>query len=147
VSQIITDVSTTIINGTYCCPICCKGTPHTHSRERWIGVDFDGTIAYNVIERSDPYEVGKPIYEMIYRVRDWLAKGYTVKLLTARMNELSSTGQRRDVEKMRSILEAWCKEHVGQVIECTNAKDGWMEVLWDDRAVQVKPNTGVPICE
>lgn len=128
--------------GTYCCPICTKDTPHTHSKQYWIGVDLDGTLAYTIPNRTDPYHIGEPIPSMVNRVKDWIAKGYTVKLLTARMNLHSSTGYTRDLEKMREILEQWCQQHIGTVIECVNSKDGWMEVLWDDRAVSVAPNTG-----
>jgi hypothetical protein len=122
-----------------------KGTPHTHSHGKWIGVDFDGTLAYSVPNRTDAYVLGEPIPAMIYRVQDWLSKGYTVKLLTARMNKQSSTGITRDVGKMKLLLEEWCIKHVGKALECTNAKDGWMEVLWDDRAVGVVPDTGNPV--
>jgi len=130
------------MNGTFCCPICTKDTPHTHSKDRWIGVDFDGTLAYTIENRTSPYELGEPIPEMVNRVIDWIHKGFTVKILTARMNIKSSTGHDRDINKMRSLLEQWCYTYIGKVLECTNAKDGWMEVLWDDRAVQVIPNTG-----
>ena len=128
--------------GTFCCPICLKSTPHTHSTDRWIGVDFDGTIAFNVLNRTDPYVLGEPIPEMVNRVKDWIAKGFTVKLLTARMNVRSSTGTNRDICKMNLLLRAWCLKHIGVELECTNSKDGWMEVLWDDRAVTVTPNSG-----
>lgn len=116
------------------CTICLKDMPHSHSTLHWIGVDFDGTLAYTIKNRTDPYQVGEPIPEMINRIKDWVLKGFTVKLLTARMNKLSSTGH-----------EDWCNKHLGFKLECTNAKDGWMEVLWDDRAIQVLPDTGMPI--
>ena len=132
------------MNGAYNCPICMKSTPHTHSKDKWIGVDFDGTLAYNIENRTSPYELGEPVPEMVNRVKDWIAKGFTVKILTARMNKKSSTGHERDIEEMRHLLWEWCIKHIGEVLECTNAKDGWMEVLWDDRAVGVIPNTGIP---
>ena len=81
---------------------------------------------------------------MVNRVKDWISRGFTVKLLTARMNVKSSTGVNRDICKMNTLLREWCLEHIGTVLECTNAKDGWMEVLWDDRAVSVIPDTGLP---
>jgi hypothetical protein len=127
---------------TFTCTICNNHIPHVHSKDYWIGVDFDGTLAYTVPNRTDPYQLGEPIPTMIDRVRDWLAKGYTVKLLTARMNYMSSTGYARDIPKMRALLEQWCQIHIGTVIECVNHKDGWMEVLWDDRAVSVDKDTG-----
>ena len=138
----MTEIYSTV--GTFRCPICMKDYPHSHPYSRWIGVDFDGTVAYNVKNRTSPYELGLPIPAMVNRIRDWLYKGYNVKLLTARMNKKSSTGVERDVDKMRKLLEGWCEEHIGVPLECTNAKDGFMEVLWDDRAVSVIPNTGIP---
>jgi len=131
--------------GTTCCPICTKPTPHGHDIKRWIGVDFDATLAYDIPNRTDLYELGKPIPEMVNRVRDWIGKGFTVKILTARMNKYSHLGFERDVEKMRDLLKAWSREHIGIALECTNIKDGFMEVLWDDRAVQVSRDTAYPI--
>ena len=53
-----------------------------------------------------------------------------------------SSHQQRDVERMEKILQDWCVKHLGVALECTNEKDGNMEVLWDDRAVQVIAGTG-----
>jgi hypothetical protein len=130
------------------CDICCHDEPHEHKFEgtdRWIGVDLDGTLAEEVPGRTDPYEIGKPIPEMVERVKGWLAQGLPVRLFTARMAEYSVTSQYyRDLERMELALRAYCKEHLGQELECTNQKDGGMEVLWDDRAVSVRRNRGVP---
>lgn len=122
----------------HCCDICLHDTPHKHQMSgRWIGVDFDGTLARNCLGRKDPYKLGPPIAAMVQRVKRWLAAGYEVRLFTARMCEISHTaGQRRDVVRMKSLLQAWSLKHIGVALECTNAKDGAMEVLWDDRAVQ-----------
>jgi hypothetical protein len=82
---------------------------------------------------------------MVSRVKEWIAKGYNVKIFTARMAEFSHTSNvPRDIDKMRSILEDWCIKHLGKALECTNQKDGSMEVLWDDRAVRVAYNLGIP---
>lgn len=35
--------------------------------------------------------------------------------------------------------------HIGRVLPITNIKDYQMIELWDDRAVQVIPNTGQPV--
>ena len=124
------------------CPICTKDTPHQHDRSRWIGVDFDGTLAYSIKNRKSPYSLGKPIFTMVNRVKDWISKGYTVKILTARMNKISSTGKPRNLDIMKSKLEAWCLKYIGTKLECTSSKDGFMEVLWDDRAVNIIEDTG-----
>lgn len=134
--------------GTMCCPICMKDTPHHHEmNDRWIGVDFDHTLATDTPNRSDPYTLGEPIQEMVNRVKDWVAKGYTVKLLTARMNEISHTSkQPRDLQRMERLLQEWCLKHIGSILPCTASKDRRMEVLWDDRAVRVVKNTGGSCC-
>lgn len=132
------------MKGTFRCPICMIGSPHGHDKRRWLGVDLDGTLAYDT-NRTDPYSIGPPIAPMVSRVKQWLAAGFTVKLLTARMNEMSySSNQLRDLGLMEQALRAWCKEHIGEELECTMSKDGLMEVLWDDRAVRVIRDTGMP---
>jgi len=132
-------------SGTYACPICQKGIPHHHDKKRWIGVDFDGTLAHDHFNRQSPYDLGEPIMPMVYRVQDWIAKGFQVRLMTARMCSKSyTTGQDRDLIKMESCLRAWCLKHIGVELECTASKDGLMEVLWDDRAVRVIRDIGHP---
>lgn len=39
-------------------------------------------------------------------------------------------------------IENWCLKHIGKKLPVTNIKDFGMIELWDDRAVQVVPNTG-----
>lgn len=107
----------------------------------WIGVDFDGTLAYT-IPRNDPYTLGPPIPLMVSRVKKWLSEGRKVKLMTARMCQYSHLGDIRDLQKMERMLKDWCIEHIGVELECTNQKDGFMTELWDDRAVKVVKDTG-----
>lgn len=42
-------------------------------------------------------------------------------------------------------IEKWCQMHIGGILPVTNVKDYAMVELWDDRAVQVIPNTGEPV--
>ena len=42
-------------------------------------------------------------------------------------------------------IEAWTKKHFGRVIPVTNKKTFDIVELWDDRAVQVLPNTGIRV--
>lgn len=131
--------------GTFACPICLNDKPHHHDKKRWIGVDFDGTLAFDPPDRKDPYTLGQPIPAMVNRVRDWICKGYTVKILTARMNKFSHTSPKpRNLEYMRMVLRDWTEIHIGRALEATCEKDGMMEVLWDDRAVRVVRDTGNP---
>ena len=110
----------------------------------WIGVDLDGTLAhYDGWKGGD--HIGEPIAPMVERVKGWLAAGKTVKIFTARMHGHGMPIVGGGVEDVRTPIEAWCKEHIGAVLEVTNVKDFGMVELWDDRAVQVVSNEGVPV--
>jgi hypothetical protein len=51
----------------------------------------------------------------------------------------------RDVAMVRSYIEQWCERHIGQVLPVTNRKDYGLIEFWDDRCVQVIPNTGIAV--
>lgn len=101
----------------------------------WIGVDLDGTLAYYEHWISVDH-IGAPVPVMVARVKRWLAEGRVVKIFTARVY-----GNQRD--EALGPIQTWCQEHIGQVLEVTCTKDYGMIELWDDRAVQVVPNTGM----
>jgi len=109
----------------------------------WIGVDLDGTLA-RYDGWTGQYSIGAPVPRMVERVREWLQQGVEVRIFTARV----STGLRNldgsefDLEGIRKAIEDWCERHVGQRLPVTCQKDYAMLELWDDRAVQVIPNTG-----
>lgn len=115
-------------------------------KDGWIGVDLDGVLA-----RCDWVEVwdgsiGPPIPKMVARVKAWLAEGRDVRIMTARVApyEFRDGGDdhARSVEQQRRLIEAWCLEHIGQVLPITATKDYGMVALYDDRAIQVIENTG-----
>jgi hypothetical protein len=108
----------------------------TDPRFQWIGVDLDGTLAHYDHWRGHLH-IGRPVKRMRVRVVEWLAEGRRVKILTAR-----ATPGREDYAETIAAIELWCFRHLGQVLEITNQKDFGMSELWDDRAVQVIPNTG-----
>jgi hypothetical protein len=98
----------------------------------WIGVDLDGTLAsYNSYATDS---IGPPIPLMVRRVRKWLDAGQTVKIFTARIADGDA--------KTRESIEKWCILNLGKKLEITCCKDTDMIELWDDRAIQVVPNTG-----
>ena len=100
----------------------------------WIGVDLDGTLAeYHGWEGA--LTIGPPIPLMVEFVKALLSKGETVKIFTARIDE----PRRWDIE---AAIAEWCKTHIGVVLEITNVKDKYCEAIYDDRAVQVRKNTG-----
>lgn len=127
------------------CPACLKYHTEPHPVEGWVGFDFDGTVATAVVDRTDPYMLGKPVSQTVGRIKTLIKLGYEVRLLTVRMNEVSHLGIIRDLDKMERLLTEWCIKHIGQPLKCTNQKDENMIVLWDDRAVQVIKNTGDPL--
>ncbi len=47
-----------------------------------------------------------------------------------------------DGPTLKELLEEWCEKHLGKVVPITCKKDFHMWKLYDDRAVQVEPNTG-----
>ena len=98
----------------------------------WIGVDLDGTLAH--YEGWDKGRIGKPIPKMVARVKDWLAKGHKVKIMTARVAYRN--------EAQEELIKEWCEEHIGERLPVTCMKDFSMIELWDDRAIRVQKNTG-----
>jgi hypothetical protein len=59
--------------------------------------------------------------------------------MTARVNPKNA-----DAEVARETISAWTEMYLGQALESTHEKDFGMIELWDDRAVAVKVNTGMP---
>ena len=103
----------------------------------WIGVDLDGTLAHYDEWRGVEH-IGSPIPPMVRRVKGWLTRGVDVRIFTARVY-----GEGR--EAALPYIQAWCDEHIGHVLPVTCTKDYGMVELWDDRAVQVIPNTGIRV--
>jgi hypothetical protein len=102
----------------------------------WIGVDLGGTLAEYDAWRGEAH-IGKPIPEMVERVRTWLNLGRDVRIFTARVCSTNIT--RRGAE---AAIKAWCLEQFGCVLPVTAEKDHHMSEMWDDRAVRVEFNTG-----
>ncbi len=103
----------------------------------WIGVDLDGTLAVYT-KWVDEYHIGEPVPAMLDRVREWTAQGIEVRIFTARV-------ARPDPEKAARTIQEWLVKHLGYPLTVTNVKDRKMIELWDDRAVQVRVNTGEPV--
>lgn len=128
---------------------------HDNKPRGWIGVDFDGTLAQYGTWVS-PTHCGQPIAPMVERVKRWLAAGREVRIFTARVFPILGAitpdtivgappgGDRRGYEAAAAVeaIRDWCRQHVGQVLTITCVKDYAMVELYDDRCVQVRPNTG-----
>jgi hypothetical protein len=98
----------------------------------WIGVDLDGTLAYYEGWRG-PEHIGDPIPKMLERVKRWIAEGKAVRIMTARAVQAENI----------PFIEQWCEKYVGTILPVTFQKDFAMVQLWDDRCVQIIPNTGI----
>jgi len=122
----------------------------------WIGVDLDGTLAYYDQWRG-ALHIGEPIPAMLERVRRWLDEGKDVRIFTARVNRegiaaamASPEGvaaAAREVTAVEECIRQWCEKHVGRALPVTCCKDYGMIELWDDRCIQVIPNTGRTIAD
>ena len=97
----------------------------------WIGVDLDGTLAFHDAN-SPMIRIGKPVPLMLRRVKNMITEGHRVKIFTARA---------QDSEQIR-LIRKWLLKNDLPALEITNIKDYNMIKLFDDRAVQVEPNTG-----
>lgn len=106
--------------------------------EPWIGVDLDGTLAHYE-EWLGIYHIGDPVPEMLARVMAWLQQGRKVKLFTARV---SVSPEHYSLDEIIGHIHDWCERHGLPRLEVTCTKDLHMVQLWDDRCVQVVPNTG-----
>ena len=102
----------------------------------WIGVDLDATLAH--YESGQYPDIGEPIPAMYERVQGWLKAGKEVRIMTAR----AAHGP----EDIKAV-KAWLEEHGLGELQVTCMKDQEMEELWDDKAIQVRPNTGEPIVD
>lgn len=113
------------------------------SSSGWIGVDLDGTLARYTGWRGETH-IGEPIEAMVSRVKQWRSSGIDVRIFTARVADaaLNLDGSRHEVNAVVEAIQNWCMEHIGEVLPVTNRKDFAMVELWDDRCVQVVPNTG-----
>ena len=94
---------------------------------------------------------------MLQRVKHWLAEGFEVRIFTARVfpfffdayenitedNLASCSEHSLQAHEAAIAIKAWCEKHLGCELPITCMKDSGMKELWDDRAVQVVPNTGL----
>lgn len=110
----------------------------------WIGVDLDGTLAVSPKTYDVPHKIGEPIPKMVSRVKMWLANGIDVRIVTARASGPYTDWMGNDSTREEVLGEVswWLKENIGQVLPIQAHKDMYMIQLWDDRAIQVVPNTG-----
>ena len=110
--------------------------PHaTPGDNPYIAFDLDRTLAVQRGAFKGDGFVGKPIPEMVERLKKHIKDGEDVRIFTARVSE--------DPKGLaRAAIEAWLYRNIGQNLPISNEKDHLMKRFYDDRAVQVEPNTG-----
>jgi hypothetical protein len=115
----------------------------------WYGVDLDGTLAIYAASGVYDGSIGEPVPAMLERVKNWLGTGIEVRIVTARVAEplqkwegYEHSSAAEGIAERRRLIEDWCLLHLGKRLVVTAQKDYSMIELWDDRAVQIEPNTG-----
>jgi hypothetical protein len=101
----------------------------------WKGVDLDGTLAIYTGWVNEEH-IGEPVPKIANAIKKNMDAGIEMRIFTARVfgKEAGS--------KTHQVIEAWCLKHLGYTLPITCTKDYGMIELWDDRAIQVIPNTG-----
>jgi hypothetical protein len=103
-----------------------------------IACDLDGTAA-----EYDGWKggaIGAPIPGTVERVKRARAEGQRVWIFTARVSEADQSPE--DVARARADVEAWCLEHIGEVLPVTATKLMSFSEFWDDKAIRVAKNGG-----
>ena len=104
-------------------------------QQGYIGVDLDGTLAH--YEGWNHGVIGKPVPLMVARIWQWLLQGQEVRIVTARGS---------DAAELERVYK-WLWYTFCLMIPVQNTKTFRMRELWDDRAIQVVPNTGLTLRE
>jgi hypothetical protein len=103
-----------------------------------VAFDLDGTLAeYNGYV---PHHVGAPVPVMVDKAKAHIVAGDEIRVLTARMSH-------GNPDATAALVQAWCQEHLGvsPVVTCVKSSD--IGILYDDKARQVIPNTGLVVSD
>lgn len=114
--------------------------PSLKTKGPWIGFDLDGTLAEHGKYQGHTH-IGPMIPKMKEILLEWIRQGFRVKIMTARMSHAESR------DEARTVIQDWLEANGLPRLEVTCKKDYKMIRLYDDRAVQVIPNTGVTLEE
>lgn len=109
---------------------------HGGKAERYaIAVDLDGTLAeYHGWKGVE--HIGKPVPAMVEKVKQAVSEGKEVWIYTARVSDPAES----DLADM--AIRKWCDHYNIPIVDITATKHKFFKEFWDDRAVQVMPNTG-----
>lgn len=112
----------------------------------WVGFDLDGTLAH-----YDGWKawniIGAPIMPMVERLSGYLSQGQDCKIMTARVaferDVCLVTGHSFTRQEIAQVIQNWLiTQCLLPPLAVTHEKDYQMIRLYDDRAIQVIPNTG-----
>ena len=113
-------------------------------KQRAIAVDFDGTLVIEV----PPPAIGKPVEEMVKKVKDELAQGTQVFIFSARVNP---DGHNYEAALAATeavlIIADFCREQFNMLLPITHEKLSIYDAIYDDKAIQIIKNTGVSLDE
>jgi len=105
---------------------------------KFIGVNFDGTLARDDGNYKGRSSLGEPIPVVLARVKDRIAQGDVVVLFTSRLADPT----REDHGTVLAALHRWTETHVGERLFCTATKFPYLSEIWDWRAVFIPKNAG-----
>jgi hypothetical protein len=105
----------------------------------WYGFDLDGCLAYHK-PGGGVDTVGEPIAPMVQMAKTLLAAGKECRIVTARVSP-----EWDDRPQQTAMIQDWCEKHIGQRLIVQSHKNGGMITLYDDRAIGIQRNTGIPL--
>lgn len=111
-------------------------------KKKWIGFDFDGTIAHTVDGKFNPKSIGSPVPKMIDLLKQNIHEGKEVKIFSARVSTNGTIRSIYNALLSRYYINKWSKKYIGRKIDIVCQKDFLMVKLYDDLAIRVIKNTG-----
>lgn len=101
----------------------------------WVGVDADKTL-FVYEDWKEVTHYGPPVPLMVNRILYHLNQGEEVRPFTARVSDPEWE------PRGRVAWERLSQQLFGVSLAATNVKDYEMTLLYDDKAIQIIPNTG-----
>ena len=75
----------------------------------WIGADLDGTLAKHDLWLSHNH-IGKPIPQMMKRVKSWIEQGIRVKIVTSRASDPKGILSHKKMAQATKTTGPWSNE-------------------------------------
>jgi hypothetical protein len=109
-------------------------------------VDFDGTLAEETVWMGYRH-IGRPVQNMVTKVKRWLDRGDQVFIHTARLtytveSPYNPADEGLDRQGIIALIEDWLEKNVGQKLPIINEKHG-NGLIYDDWGRHVVRNTGM----